>query len=107
MSIAGPLRSILIPEALGFNDPKELSRALLAWRFDLSRQEVRILEHLARGLTDVQIAAQMRSAGLNTVKKSMRNIFSKLGVHNRTQAAIIAAIYGLAGQPSSPRHPNE
>jgi DNA-binding NarL/FixJ family response regulator len=107
MSLSGPLRSILIPRALGFDDPRELGRAMVAWQYDLSREDVRLLEHVARGLTDSEIAARMRVAEQNTVKNRLRKLYIKLGVHNRTQAAIVAALYGLAEHPPSSRNSNE
>lgn len=52
----------------------------------LSSREWQVLEHLARGLTNAQIAETM-VVSENTVKFHLQNIFQKLGVNNRTEAA--------------------
>ncbi len=52
----------------------------------LSSREWQVLEHLARGLTNAQIAETM-VVSENTVKFHLQNIFQKLGVSNRTEAA--------------------
>ncbi|HSF82907.1 MAG TPA: LuxR C-terminal-related transcriptional regulator [Anaerolineales bacterium] len=64
----------------------------------LSKREIEVLEHLARGLTNRQIAQHMVIA-LDTVKTHTGNIYSKLGVNNRTQAVIQARALGLIRQP--------
>jgi DNA-binding NarL/FixJ family response regulator len=53
---------------------------------DLSAREWEVLEHLARGLTNSQIAEAM-SVSENTVKFHLQNVFHKLSVSNRTEAA--------------------
>jgi DNA-binding NarL/FixJ family response regulator len=52
----------------------------------LSPREWEVLEYLARGLTNSQIAEAIRVSE-NTVKFHIQNIFQKLGVNNRTEAA--------------------
>lgn len=52
----------------------------------LSAREWEVLEHLAQGLTNAQIAEAM-IVSENTVKFHLQNIFQKLGVNNRTEAA--------------------
>ena len=56
----------------------------------LSPQESTILNHLADGLTNRQIAEQMFLAE-KTVKNYVSNLLSKLGMDHRTQAAVYAA----------------
>jgi LuxR family maltose regulon positive regulatory protein len=51
----------------------------------LSKRELEVLQLIAEGLTNPEIGAQLYIA-LDTVKSHNRNIFSKLGVKNRTQA---------------------
>ncbi len=51
----------------------------------LSTRELEVLHHLADGLTNREIAAQM-VISLNTVKAHTRRLYEKLGVNNRTQA---------------------
>ena len=60
----------------------------------LTEQEVRILTLIAEGLTNSDIA-EVLTVSLNTVKTHVRNIFVKLGVSDRTQAAIWAIRRGL------------
>ena len=56
----------------------------------LTGQERRILELLADGLTNRQIADEMFLAE-KTVKNYMSSLLSKLGMHRRTEAAVYAA----------------
>ena len=53
---------------------------------DLSAREWEVLEQLSKGLTNGQIATAM-NVSENTVKFHLQNIFQKLGVNNRTEAA--------------------
>ncbi len=60
----------------------------------LSQREREVLQLLANGMTNTDIAAQLfLSEG--TVRNYVSAIFSKLGVSDRTQAAIIALRHGL------------
>jgi DNA-binding NarL/FixJ family response regulator len=65
----------------------------------LTERERRILDLVADGLTNRQIAEQVHLAE-KTVKNYVSNILSKLGMHRRTQAAVYAA--GLRGSDSTP-----
>jgi DNA-binding NarL/FixJ family response regulator len=56
----------------------------------LSPQERRILELLADGMTNRQIADQLYLAE-KTVKNYVSNLLMKLGMHRRTEAAVFAA----------------
>ena len=60
----------------------------------LTEQEIRILTMIAEGLTNSDIA-EVLTVSPNTVKTHVRNIFVKLGVSDRTQAAIWAIRRGL------------
>jgi LuxR family maltose regulon positive regulatory protein len=51
----------------------------------LSDREIEVLQLIARGLTNRDIATRL-FLSLHTVKAHTRNIYSKLNVHNRTQA---------------------
>lgn len=53
---------------------------------DLSAREWAVLELTAKGLTNPQIAESL-TVSENTVKFHLQNIFQKLGVSNRTEAA--------------------
>ena len=59
----------------------------------LTRRELDILQLMAAGKSNQEIA-QERVLTLNTVKKHVANILSKLGVANRTQAVAEARIKG-------------
>lgn len=50
--------------------------------------EARILDHVARGKTNKQIARAL-TIEVSTVKRHLYKAYSKLGATNRTQAAII------------------
>ncbi len=55
----------------------------------LSRREIEILRELESGATNVEIAQRLFLSE-NTVKHHIRNVFEKLGVENRREAALIA-----------------
>jgi DNA-binding NarL/FixJ family response regulator len=61
----------------------------------LTQQEFRILTLIAEGYSNNEIAETL-SVSRNTVKSHVQNIFRKLGVSDRTQAAIFAIRKGLA-----------
>ena len=56
----------------------------------LSEQELRLLHHIAQGLTNRQIGEQMHLAE-KTVKNYVSSILGKLGLERRTQAAVLAS----------------
>lgn len=58
----------------------------------LTPQERRILEHIAEGMTNRQIAEGMFLAE-KTVKNYVTSILDKLGMDSRTQAAVFAATH--------------
>ena len=60
----------------------------------LSEREQEVLQLIAEGLTNPEIAARLFLA-LNTVKAHARNIYGKLGVHSRTQAVARARALGV------------
>jgi LuxR family maltose regulon positive regulatory protein len=60
----------------------------------LSSRELEVLKLLAQGCSDKQIAATLVIAR-ETVHKHLKNIYGKLGVHNRTEAASRAHQLGL------------
>ena len=65
----------------GVEEPKELRQ--------LTEQERRILEYIAEGLTNHEIAEQMFLAD-KTVKNYVSSVLAKLGLERRTQAAVLA-----------------
>jgi two-component system, NarL family, response regulator DevR len=65
----------------GIEEPKELKL--------LTEQERRILEFIAEGLTNHEIAQRMFLAD-KTVKNYVSSVLAKLGLERRTQAAVLA-----------------
>ena len=64
--------------------------------FRLTAREQEVLALLAEGMTNRQLAEALFISE-RTANRHVSNIFTKLGVHNRTQAARAAAAAGLAG----------
>jgi DNA-binding NarL/FixJ family response regulator len=76
--------------------PAAVAASLVAQlpRPDLSAREVQVLELIVRGLANKQIAYTLNIAE-HTVKNHVKNILSKLGVQDRTQAATAAIQRGI------------
>lgn len=60
----------------------------------LTKREIEILELIVEGDTNSEIAEKLYLT-VGTVKTHLRNIFNKLNVNDRTQAAVIALRAGL------------
>jgi LuxR family maltose regulon positive regulatory protein len=60
----------------------------------LSERELDVLQLIAEGLTNREIAARL-FLSLNTVKVHTRNMYGKLNVHSRTQAIARCQELGL------------
>jgi len=60
----------------------------------LSQRELEVLDLMALGLTNRQIAQRLYLSS-NTVKRHTINIYQKLGVHNRTEATAKARTLGI------------
>ena len=54
----------------------------------LSPRELQILEFASQGLTNLQIAGRV-NLSVHAVKFHLHSIFRKLGVRNRTEAAVL------------------
>ncbi|MGD2027375.1 MAG: LuxR C-terminal-related transcriptional regulator, partial [Anaerolineales bacterium] len=63
----------------------------------LSNRELEVLSLIAEGCTNQEIAQELYLS-LYTVKSHARNIYSKLGVKNRTEAVAKARLFGLLPQ---------
>ncbi len=63
---------------------------------DLTPRETDVLREIARGRSNKEIARQL-GIREKTVKTHVSNVLSKLGVHDRTQAALEAVRSGLIG----------
>jgi len=60
----------------------------------LSEREIEVLQLIAKGLTNQVIATRL-FLSVHTIKTHTRNIYSKLGVNNRTQAVDKARMLGI------------
>ena len=67
---------------------------------ELSEREIEILKLVATGASNKEIAHTLEISP-NTVKVHLRNIFAKIGVVSRTEAAMYAIRTGLVDSPSS------
>lgn len=92
------LRDLSAPHETPGDDPKtreQHERAINA----LTRRELEILAYLARGYTNGRIAEEL-VLSVGTVKTHVHRVISKLGVSDRTQAAVRAIRIGLASPES-------
>lgn len=72
--------------APGAHTPERLS--------ELTDREIDVLRHIAQGLSNTEIAQEL-IIGAATVKTHVSNILTKLNIHDRVQAAVIAYETGL------------
>jgi len=63
-------------------------------RFDLSEQELKVLQFLAEGLSNEEIS-KLVHLSKETIKMHLKTLFQKLQVRNRTEAAVLAVREGL------------
>lgn len=73
---------------------QDVDRDVAAARRMLTPSELTVLEALARGLGNKQIATELNLAP-QTVKFHLTNVYRKLGVSNRTEAIRFAHDHGL------------
>jgi DNA-binding NarL/FixJ family response regulator len=64
----------------------------------LSERELEVLQWLSSGASNREIGQQLYITE-STVKRHVYNIFAKLNVRNRTQAALWARKLGISPQP--------
>ncbi len=70
-------------------------------RYGLTLRELQVLRLLARGDNNAEIAERL-CVSEQTVKKELVSLFDKLGVKNRTQAAVKAVKLGLVDTEATP-----
>jgi DNA-binding NarL/FixJ family response regulator len=61
---------------------------------DLTSRELQVLRHVGYGLSNDEIARSM-GISIETIKEHVQNILRKMGVQDRTQAAVWAVKQGL------------
>jgi LuxR family maltose regulon positive regulatory protein len=76
------------------SSPREASECPPHLQDDLTDREIAIVEQLAKGLSNEEIADKL-FISVHTVRSHLRNIHAKLGATNRTQAVALARSYGL------------
>ena len=72
-----------------FRQPKQMPHD------QLTEREMEVLKLIAKGKSNQELADELH-IGIKTVKFHVTNILAKLGVEDRTQAAIYAYKHGLA-----------
>jgi LuxR family maltose regulon positive regulatory protein len=82
--------------AVGCDETAPLSREGASSELveSLSRREMDVMRRLAQGCSDKQIAEAL-VVSPETIHKHLKNIYGKLGVHNRTEAVVHARELGL------------
>jgi DNA-binding NarL/FixJ family response regulator len=96
--LAAVIRHVMsgtVIQSLGVPEPRPSAPAESA--IDLTERELSILQALARGLSNDAIAKELWIAQ-PTVKFHVRNVYRKLGVSNRTEAARYAYENGLVSE---------
>jgi DNA-binding CsgD family transcriptional regulator len=107
----GELLRLLRPFLSAMHDRFELRDAPPTETHGLTAREAEILQWVARGKTNDEIAVLL-VVSAHTVRKHLENIYGKLGVHTRT-AAVARASASLNGEAriqargrSEPRDPH-
>jgi DNA-binding NarL/FixJ family response regulator len=86
--LATAIERVMAGERVGLDDVVRATRSRSSK--DLSPREQEVLALLALGRTNAEIGEQL-FLSVDTVKTYVRRVFAKLGVNNRTQAAMHAA----------------
>jgi len=83
-----------LSEAIEPDSEIQLADGAVSIQVELSKRETEILRLVTEGYTNLQIS-DLLSISANTVKTHVNNIFNKLGVNDRTQAAVLATRHRL------------
>lgn len=90
-----PLSGLMASKVLDeFNRLKLQFKASAPYQEPLTNREQKIMELVAQGLSNPEIAEKIYLSE-NTVKKSLHNILQKLHLNNRVEAAVYAIREGL------------
>jgi DNA-binding CsgD family transcriptional regulator len=84
----------IIKEVPGPAENKNGSDPKLLEKLNISQRELEVLQYLARGLSNEEIAGQL-FVSLNTVKTHLSNLYFKLDAKRRVQAVEKARALGL------------
>ena len=82
------------PKRLPKEEAEKVEKANVSLPMALSTRELEVLCILAEGVSNIEIS-QMLNISPHTVKSHVTHIFNKLGVNDRTQAAVWAARHHL------------
>ena len=82
-----------------------VSAAHFAARFGLTDLELKVLRLMTEGLSNEEIS-EITCLARETIKGHLKNLFRKLDVKNRTEAAVLAVREGLDHPPSGGDHPH-
>ena len=85
--------------ALGLSPTEELDRTSRGLGSDLTVREHEILQLMASGLGNKEIASQLQLS-LHTIRNHVQNVLAKLGAHSKLEAVAIAAREGLVDRPT-------
>jgi len=77
-----------------------LSRATQSVGADLTRRELQLLNHLARGQSNKAIAEELHLS-VNTIRNYMQSVLFKLGAHSKLEAVSTAVREGLIDYQST------
>ena len=91
LSLHGRVVAIIIPAAVAFEDERDLGRAIFAWRYKLTPEEVFLAEAWCHG------NGQLDLMNKNPYYRIRKSILEKLGVRSTEQFVVIAARHGLNG----------
>lgn len=98
--LAADLLCQLIGEGSHANQPPKTEKSPESLSEPLTQREVEVLQLLAQGQTNQEIA-QALMFSVHTIKVYVRRILAKLGASDRTQAAVRAVELGLLGSTSN------
>jgi DNA-binding CsgD family transcriptional regulator len=83
-----------LKETSGKNKKITNDKYEITLKVNLSRREADVLRLITEGYTNIQIS-ELLFLSANTIKSHVNHIFNKLGVNDRTQAAVLAIRHKL------------